>query len=374
MVKGKSVKFLFLSEEDMIEAGVLDMGQCVETMVEMFDLMGKGDYLLGGASRNSHGIKIEFPETSEFPNMPVLGPDRRFMAMVGYLGGKFNVCGEKWYGSHIINPSRGLPRSILNIILNDPDTSEPLAFMSGNLVSAMRTGAIPGVGARYLARPDSKVAGIVAAGVISKASLMSLAYVLKDLEEVKVFDLNQERAASFCEEMSKELGLNVHPVGSLEECVVGSDVINVAASGKASPHIKPEWVKEGAYLALPAGVSFEPDYLLNVPEKVVVDHWKMHMAFREELKGLDIEKHFGLASKYLFKYIKDGKMKDDDVVSLGDIISGKKPGRENSRERTVCITGGLPTEDLAWSFTVYQNALKKGIGQELKLWNEPHWF
>jgi len=374
MTKGKPVKFLFLSEEDMVRAGVLDMGQCVETMVDMFRLMGKGDYLLGGASQSSHGIKLVFPETSEFPNMPVAGPDRRFMAMIGYLGGDFNICGEKWYGSNIINPSRGLPRSILNIILNDPDTSEPLAFMSANLVSAMRTGAIPGVGARYLARKDSKTIGVVAAGVISKASLMSLAYVLKEAKEVKVFDLNEEKSSSFCEEMSKELDLNVHPVDSLEECVVDSDVVNVAASGKVSPHIKAEWVKEGAYLALPAGISFDPYYLYEVPEKVVVDHWKMHMAFREELEGLDIETHFGLGSKYIFKYIEEGKMKDEDVVSLGDVITGNKPGRENDHERTVCITGGLPTEDLAWSYSVYQNALKKGIGQELTLWNQPHWF
>ena len=374
MKNGKPVKFLFLSEEEMIEAGVLDMGQCVETMIDMFELMGKGDYLLGGASQSSHGIKLVFPETSDFPNMPVAGPDRRFMAMIGYLGGSFNVCGEKWYGSNIINPSRGLPRSILNIILNDPDTSEPLAFMSANLVSAMRTGAIPGVGARYLARPDSKVIGMIAAGVISKASLMSLNYVLENIEKVKVFDLNKEKSEAFCKEMSEMLDLNVYPVETMEQAVIGSDVINVAASGKVCPYIKPEWIQEGAYLALPAGVSFDKDYLRTIPEKVVVDHWKMHMAFREELKGLDIEKHFGLATKYLFKYIEEGTMTDQDIVSLGDIITGSKPGRENNQERTVCITGGLPTEDLAWSHRVYQNALKKGIGTELKLWESPHWF
>jgi len=374
MIKGKPVKLLFLSEEDMVKAGVLEMGECVETMIEMFELMGKGDYLFGGASQNSHGIKLFFPETSDFPNMPVAGPDRRFMAMIGYLGGDFNVCGEKWYGSNIINPSRGLPRSILSIILNNPDTSEPLAFMSANLVSAMRTGAIPGVGARYLARPDSKLIGLIAAGVISKASLMSLAYVLKETKEVKVYDPNKEKSKAFCNEMSEMLNLYVHPVDTIEEAVTDSDVINVAASGKVSPYIKPDWVKEGAYIALPAAISFDEDYLLKVPEKVVVDHWKLHMAFREELQGLDIEKHFPLATKYIFKYIKEGKITDQDVVSLGDIITGSKPGRENGRERTVCITGGLPTEDIAWSYRVYQNALKEGIGTELKLWESPHWF
>ena len=80
----------------MIKAGVKDMHACVETMVEVYQLLGQGDYVMGGKNHNSHGVKIVFPKTSPFPNMPLDGPDRRFMAMVAYLGGRFNVAGEKW--------------------------------------------------------------------------------------------------------------------------------------------------------------------------------------------------------------------------------------------------------------------------------------
>ena len=108
MSQGKKVEFLYLDEENMIKAGVLDMKRCVEVIDEVFVLLGKGDYLMGGPGNNEHGQKIFFPKASPHPNMPLDGPDRRFMAMIAYLGGRFNVCGEKWYGSNIINPQRGL--------------------------------------------------------------------------------------------------------------------------------------------------------------------------------------------------------------------------------------------------------------------------
>lgn len=370
----KKIEFLYLNEEDMINAGVMDMHKCVEVMEEVFNLVGQGDYLMGGPSENSHGIKIFFPPEKRFPNMPVAGPDRRFMAMVAYLGGRFNVCGEKWYGSNIENPSqRGWPRSILLTVLNDPVSAAPLAIMSANLVSAMRTGAMPGLGAKYLAKNDAEVLGIIGGGVISTACLMSLTDVLKGVKEVKVYDIYKNKAEEFSGQMGEKLGIKVHAVDTLEEAVSGSDVINVATSGKTAPFIKAEWLKEGSLLTAPAGVELEEEYLLN--SKVVVDEWKMHMTWREELKSLPGGyQNLGLPTKYLLKFVDEGKLQDEEVVSLGQVITGQKTGRVNDRERTVLMTGGCPVQDLGWSYTVYKNALEMGIGQKLTLWEEPHLF
>ncbi|HJC31054.1 MAG TPA: ornithine cyclodeaminase, partial [Candidatus Anaerobutyricum faecale] len=140
------VDFLYLNEEDMVKAGVKDMPGCIGAIEEMFRLMKKGDYRMGGANGNSHGVMMVFPESSPFPNMPTDGPDRRFMAMPAYLGGKFDMAGMKWYGSNIENHKKGLPRSILMLTLNDKDTGAPVAYMSANILSAYRTGAVPGVG------------------------------------------------------------------------------------------------------------------------------------------------------------------------------------------------------------------------------------
>lgn len=165
----KRTEFLYLSESDTIAAGVLDAGKCVDNAEEVFTLLSTGDYLMGGSNHNSHGLGIVFPKESPFPNMPVAGPDRRFVAMPAYLGGRFDVCGNKWYGSNAANPKKGLPRSILTVNLNDKDTGEPIAFMSANLLSAARTGAVPAVAARHMARKNSEVIAVLGCGPINKS-------------------------------------------------------------------------------------------------------------------------------------------------------------------------------------------------------------
>ncbi|MDO5454431.1 MAG: ornithine cyclodeaminase, partial [Corynebacterium sp.] len=84
----------------MIEAGVTDSAACVETMEETLVLLADGDYRMAGASGNSHGAQINFPDNPEHEGMPANGPDRRFMAMPAYIGGRFRSTGVKWYGSN----------------------------------------------------------------------------------------------------------------------------------------------------------------------------------------------------------------------------------------------------------------------------------
>ena len=138
------IDFLYLSEPDMIKAGVKDMSKCVDCMEDLLVTLNKGDYMMGGENHNSHGCMIMFPDDPKFPGMPKNGPDRRFMAMPAYLGGKHQLAGMKWYGSNIENKEKGLPRSILMMMLNDKDTGAPLALMSANLLSSYRTGGCPG--------------------------------------------------------------------------------------------------------------------------------------------------------------------------------------------------------------------------------------
>ena len=113
---GTKIDFLYLSEQDMIKAGVKNMKQCVETMEDMMVTLQKGDYVMGGENHTSHGCMVTFPENPEFEGMPKNGEDSRFMAMPAYLGGNFKMAGMKWYGSNIENKKQGLPRSILSLI------------------------------------------------------------------------------------------------------------------------------------------------------------------------------------------------------------------------------------------------------------------
>lgn len=370
-----SVDFLYLSEPDMIKAGVLDSKKCVDTVEEVFRLLSRGDYLMGGPKENSHGVMLWFPEKPRF-NMPVAGPDRRFMAMVAYVGGRFNVCGEKWYGSNVENPkARELPRSILMIVLNDPITSAPLAFMSANLVSAMRTGAVPGVAARHLAKSDAKTAGIFGAGPISKASLLAINAGRPAINTAWVYDLITEKSRAFAEEM-KEAGITVHVASNPEECVRNADVIAVATSGKHPVEIDESWLKEGVLLATSGVVGISDYFCLN--NKIVVDNWKMHQEWREDglasAEGLESLSTWA-PTHQIIKLQHAGKLDENkDITNLGDIVEEKKTGRTNDKEKIFFLAGGMPVNDVAWGYDVYKNALATGIGQKLNLWNKAHWF
>ena len=253
------IDFLYLSESDMIAAGVCDMPACVDTMEEMFALLHAGDYRMAGADSNSHGAIILFPDDSSFPDMPKPTPDRRFMAMPAYLGGSFRTAGVKWYGSNIENRDKGLPRSILMFILNDVDTGAPLALMSANLLSAYRTGAIPGVGARHLARKDSRVVGILGPGVMARTSLSAFMIDCPEIDTVKIKGRGQQNIDAF-QDWVRECFPQITQLDTVEtdeELVRDSDIVTFCASvatGDPSryPTVRREWVSPGTFLSMPA--------------------------------------------------------------------------------------------------------------------------
>lgn len=368
------IDFTYLNEQDMVKAGVTDMHRCVEVMGEVFELLGNGDYVMGGKNHNSHGIMISFPDKPEFPGMPKNGPDRRFMAMTTYLGGRFNIAGEKWYGSNRDNVEKGLPRSILMVMLNNADTGAPEALMSANLISAVRTGAIPGVGAKYLARPDSKEIALIGAGVISRTCFMSLIDVCTQLEKVRIYDIfpaASEKLASYIKANYPQIK-EIEIAGSIEEAVRGADVVNAATSGKEYPYIDEAWLKPGVFVSLPAGVEMKEEFVLNRARRVI-DNWKMYEAWSDELK-YPYHPVMGLIGTYYLDWIKEGKMTENMIENLGDIVAGKTEGRKDEEEKIIFGMGGMPVYDVAWGYTVLKKAQDMGLGTVLNLWDTPYLY
>lgn len=368
------IDFLYLNEPEMLKAGVTDMHECVEVMCEVFRLLGEGDYVMGGKNHNSHGIMLGFPKESKFPNMPKDGPDRRFMAMAAYIGGRFNIAGEKWYGSNRDNLQKDLPRSILMVMLNNADTGAPVALMSANLLSALRTGAIPGVGAKYLARPDSKIIGLIGAGVISRTCFMSLIDVCTQLEKVQIYDIfpaASEKLAIFIRENYPQIK-EIELLDSIEAVVRDADIVNAATSGKEFPFISEAWLKPGVFVSLPASICMEEDFVLNRARKIV-DNWKMYEAWSEELE-YPFAPRLGLIGTYYLDWIREGKMAADMVENLGDIVAGKIPGRKNANEIIIFGMGGMPVYDVAWGYTIYKKAVEMGLGTWLNLWDSPYLY
>lgn len=366
------IDFLYLSEPDTIEAGVLDAARCVEVCEETFSLLGKGDYLMGGANHNNHGMNIVFPKQTKFPNMPVAGPDRRFAAMPGYLGGRFDVCGNKWYGSNHANAEKGLPRSILTMMLNDKDTGAPLTLMSANLLSAARTGAVPGVAAKHLANKDSRSIAAIGCGPINKACFSAIMTQLTSIKKAVCFDLFLDKAKEFAAWANKEYGIEAIGVDDAEQGFCDADVLTIAASRLKPLHFKDEWIKQGATVLISGPVNSDDSFWTDA--RIVYDHTALQEAYVEDAvaSGNKEAYYSGVIGGPFYRLIDAGKLPPlTESVGLGDVVNGKKPGRVSESDRMVFIACGMAVFDISWGYEVYHNAREKGIGSPLNLWEQP---
>ena len=354
------------------------MEQCVEVMEDMMVTLQKGDYVMGGENHNSHGCMVTFPDNPAFAGMPKNGEDRRFMAMPAYLGGRFQMAGMKWYGSNTANKEIGLPRSILMVMLNDKTTGAPVCLMSGNLLSAYRTGAIPGVGLRHLAPKGAKTGAIYGPGVMGKTSLDAFMATCPELDTLKVKGRGKKSLDSFLEYVKATYPqlTTVTVVDDIETLVRDSDVISFAATAGTDPskyaYVKGEWIKPGALIVAPSAFDMETDFLKEKC-KMVVDNIKLYEAWAEEYPYPTFDKMFLLGDKFT-DLDHDGKLDWGVVQNIGAIANGKVPGRESDDQIILYSIGGMPVEDVAWGKTVYETALEKGIGTKLNLWNAPYLY
>ncbi|MDO4288789.1 MAG: tyramine oxidase subunit B [Eubacterium sp.] len=372
------IDFLYLNEEDMIKAGVEDMKGCIKAIEEMFRLMKAGDYRMGGANGNSHGVMMVFPEHPAFPNMPKDGPDRRFMAMPAYLGGSFDMAGMKWYGSNAENRKKGLPRSILTLILNDKDTGAPLAYMSANILSACRTGAVPGVGFKYFAREDAETMGIIGPGVMSRTAFDAAMAVRPTLKHVKIKGSSVKsksamKFAKYLEEKYPQIQ-KIEVVDTEEAAVKDCDIVSIATSSPSGdpalyPYIKEEWIKPGAVISCPAAARFDDDFIIHRARNVV-DNIMLYEAWADEMP-YPAYKSIPIPAVHCMDLIHEGKLKKDQIDDLGDVLMGKTPIHRKKDEIIIYSVGGMPVEDVAWGTVCYRNALKQGIGTKLNLWEKP---
>ena len=375
------VEFLYLNEEDMLKAGVLDAGKCVDTMGEVVSLLSEGDCMMGGRNRNNHGIQLMFPKKSPIEGFPLEDSrDRRFMSMPAYLGGRFHIAGEKWYGSNGRNAQRGLPRSILMVTLNDIETGQPLAYMSANLLSAMRTGAMPGLTAQHLARKDSKVISLIGPGAVNKTCLMAYLSKFGGIETIKIKGSSAKSKTAlemkaFIEKEYPQIK-NIIICGDLEEAVKDADIISEAVSvahGKW-PVFKPEWLKPGCVFISSGTMDMTDHTFIQKNMTKVVDNIHMYEEYIEVYQKYDKDgnrKSSGTPGMYFVNMIEDGLIDKKEVYHLGDIVRGIAPGRTSDDQMFLVSLGGMPILDLGWGFECWQKALRMGIGTKLKLWDTP---
>jgi ornithine cyclodeaminase len=332
----QDVEFLYLNRADVIATGVT-MAMVMDAIEDSFRL--------------HHAGQTNLP----WKTVLDLGERERGRgnAMPAYVGGEYDVFGIKWMGGFPNNPARhGLPRATGFFVLNDSWTGVPLAIMDTTWLSAMRTGAVTGVGAKYLARPDSESAAMIGAGVQARTQLEALKVALPGLKEARVFDINRETAEIFSDAMSELLSMDVRPVDSAEQAVRDADVV-VTATVADEPIVKDAWMKPGSYFSAVGSYQEEEFAVVSNSDKVVVDGLE-HVLHRETpVVALMIER---------------GMIEEDEIIEFGAVVGGEAPGRETPDERIFFSPIGMGTHDVCACNNVYKLALAKGVGTKLKLW------
>ncbi|MEM7310278.1 MAG: ornithine cyclodeaminase family protein [Planctomycetota bacterium] len=318
---------LYLSRAD-VERIALPMGEIIAALEEMFREKGAG--------------RVEMPPKPGIHTRP----DAFIHAMPAYIP-SLGSAGMKWVAGYPENRERGLPYVTGLLILNDPETGVPLAVMDCTWITAMRTGAATAVGAKYLARPDSSSAGIVACGVQGRSNLAALAELF-DLRRVHAFDVHRPAAEAFAAEMGERLDLDVTVVESPREAVAGLDL--VVTSGpilkQPQPAIEPGWLAPGAFASAVDFDSYFSGAALREADRLVTDD-------RPQMEYYRTVGYFG-----------DTPAPD---AELGELACGKAPGRENDSERTICMNLGIALDDMATAIRIYRAAVERGIGTRLPL-------
>jgi 2,3-diaminopropionate biosynthesis protein SbnB len=340
------LKLLWLSQEDVIAAGARDMNAAIADVELAFSLFDRGDCVLPMKSSLRWGDDASEIETGRINSMP------------GYVGGDVRMAGIKWIGGAPLNPTRfGVPRASGILILNDPETMRPLAVMEGALISAVRTGAVSGAGAKYLANPDSRVIGLIGAGVQGHTQLLALKETVPKLSEVRVFDKDRQRLEHFSAEMSEMMGVPVRPVGSCRAAVEGADIF-VTAIVTNTPVVENEWIAGGS-LYVHVG-SYECAFeVVQHSNKVVVDSW-------EAVVHRDVTTISKMHAAGLFA-------REQLHAEIGEIVNGKKRGRQSRSERIMFAPIGFSLHDLVIGARIYRKARQLGLGTEMVMYDEPVW-
>lgn len=330
---------LYLSTQDVIDLGGLDMKLALEDVEEALKLVYQGDCIVPTKIAMGFGKCIaDEAETG------------RINAMPGYLGGRFDIAGIKWVGSNPGNLKKGLPRASATIVLNDPDTKMPICFINGADISAVRTGASSGVAAKYLAKENAETILLVGAGYQNQMQLEAIYCARPSLKYFYVVDINPEAGAKFCKTMGEKLGITIQALTSYDQCDRVPD-ITVNATSAPVPVVPIEAAHPGNMHVCVGGLD-HPD-LYKKADKIVCDSWNQVL-------------HRPVC--YMAQDALAGKFDDSTIYAteVGELAAGHKPGRENDQEFTYYKPVGMGVLDLSIAVRLYRKAIAEGKGTRLE--------
>ncbi len=326
------IECLFLSQEDLLKAGCLDMRLAIGAAEEAMLAFRREEIL--------------------FPDKVVQIFDEGTQERINCLPATLlteKVCGVKWVSVFPRNPERyGMQNLSAVIILSEIERGFPIAFMDGTLCSNVRVGAMGALAARHLARPDSRSIAFIGAGEQAKMHLIGMKTVIPGIDECRVSARLADEEQQFIEEMRPLFGeMRFVAAGTdAQQAMEGADILVTATSAQA-PLLKAAWMKPGSFYSHIGG--WEDEYAVAKQcDKIVCDDW-------------ETVKH---RTQTLSRMYKDGELRDEDVhANLVEIIAGEKSGRESPEERAYFNAVGLAYVDVAIAHAMYLRAREAGTGR-----------
>lgn len=331
----QSIDITYLNGPDVRALGLTD-AEILAAVQSALDAQGRGQTVI---EPRVHLV----PESSDKGHFNVLR---------GYIA-PLHVAGVKVVSDFVDNYKVDLPSEMALLNLFDPVNGKPLAVVDATAITDMRTGAVTALGAKYLARKDSKVLGHIGARGTSYWNVRLLDS-LYDFDEIRVHSRRPESQQAFGERLSRDLGKPVKVVNDWESCVRGADIVVEASRlPQPTPLLKTEWIKPGA-LVMPYGTMSAVELsLTDIMSKVVVDDWGQCRK--------------GLPYGALRSHVDSDRITEENLhAELGQIVAGLKPGRERDDETILFWHRGLSTTDIALGHAMLEKARKMGLGQTLK--------
>jgi ornithine cyclodeaminase/alanine dehydrogenase-like protein (mu-crystallin family) len=336
MLTNHRIECLHLSQEDLLQAGCLDLHLAMKAAE---------DAML--AYRDN---KILFPDKI----VQIFNQDtqERINCLPATLKPE-KVCGMKWVSVFPQNPEmHGVQNLSAVIVLSEIETGFPIAYMDGTLCSNMRVGAMGGIAAKHFARNNARSIGFIGAGEQAKMHLIAMRTAVPTLVECRVSAKYPHEEAQFVREMSRiypEMTF-VTAGGDAAKAMTDADVLVTATSAQA-PLLKAAWMKPGAFYSHVGG--WEDEYAVaSQCQKIVCDDW-------------ETVKH---RTQTLSRMYKDGELSDGDLyANLVDVVAGDKMGRECEEERIYFNAVGLAYVDVAIAYAMYNRARAAGKGRPICL-------
>jgi len=263
------------------------------------------------------------------------------------------LAGVKVVGDFVENYRRGLPSEMAILNLFDPETGMPKAILDATAITEMRTGAVTALGARHLARRDSRVLGHIGARGTAYWNVRLLDSLFH-FDEIRVHSRRPESRDAFARRLSADLGKPVLATEDWESCVRGADIVVEASRLPApEPLLKTEWIAPGTFVVPYGTMSAVELSLTDIMDKMVVDDWGQCRK--------------GLPYGALRRHVDEDKLTEANLhAELGQIVAGRKPGRESPAETILLWHRGLSITDIALGHAMLAKAARLGIGQSLR--------